>query len=127
MPFEKSSLLTTSDVDRGAMVEEQEFGQAPSAVPVKVEHSDALFSANEAQEFRSRWQGVQTAFVDEPRRAVEDADKLVATAVQRLSEMFSEERSKLEAQWGRGNDVSTEDLRVALQRYRACFTRLHSV
>jgi hypothetical protein len=65
--------------------------------------------------------------VDEPRRAVERADELVAQVIKRLAESFAQERSKLEGQWGRGDNVSTEDLRVALQRYRAFFDRLLNV
>jgi hypothetical protein len=65
--------------------------------------------------------------VDEPRKAVEQADGLVASAMKRLAEVFAEERSHLEQQWDRGDNVSTEDLRVALQRYRSFFDRLLSV
>ena len=83
-----------------------------------------LFSESEMGEFRSQWSKIQTGFVDEPRRTVEDADKLVAGVMQRLAEGFANERSGLEKQWGRGDNVSTEDLRVALQRYRSFFDRL---
>jgi hypothetical protein len=76
---------------------------------------------------RTRWKEIQTAFVDEPRKAVEQADGLVASAMKRLAEVFAQERSGLEQQWDRGDSVSTEDLRVALQRYRAFFDRLLSV
>lgn len=76
---------------------------------------------------RSRWKEVQTTFVDEPRKAVEEADGLVASAMKRLAEVFAEERSNLEQQWDRGDSVSTEDLRIALQRYRTFFQRLLSV
>jgi hypothetical protein len=86
-----------------------------------------LFLNNELEELRNRWNGVQTAFVDEPRRAVEQADGLVASAMKRLAEVFAEERSKLEHQWDRGDNVSTEDLRIALQRYRSFFHRLLSI
>jgi hypothetical protein len=86
-----------------------------------------LFPANELEELRNRWSGVQTAFVDEPRRAVEQADGLVASAMKRLAEVFAEERSELEQQWDRGDNVSTEDLRIALQRYRSFFHRLLSI
>ena len=72
-----------------------------------------LFSESEMGEFRSQWSKIQTGFVDEPRRTVEDADKLVAAVMQRLAEGFSNERSGLEKQWDRGDNVSTEDLRVA--------------
>jgi hypothetical protein len=91
--------------------------------------SDAapLFPSNELDGLRGRWNEVQAAFVDEPRRAVEQADGLVASAMKRLAEVFAEERSKLEKQWDRGDDVSTEDLRVALQKYRSFFQRLLSI
>ena len=83
-----------------------------------------LFSESEMGDFRSQWSTVQTGFVDEPRRTVEEADKLVAAVMQRLAEGFANERSGLEKQWDGGDDVSTEDLRVALQRYRSFFDRL---
>jgi hypothetical protein len=76
--------------------------------------------------FQRRWEEVQTRFVDEPRGAVEDADGLVANLMQQLAQGFAQERERLEAQWGRGEDISTEDLRVALQRYRSFFQRLLS-
>ncbi len=76
--------------------------------------------------FRRRWEGIQAGFVDEPRNAVEQADALVAELMQRLAETFSNERKTLEGQWDRGEDVSTEDLRVALTRYRSFFDRLLS-
>ena len=84
----------------------------------------ALFSELEMGDFRSRWSKVQTGFVDEPRRTVEEADKLVAAVMQRLAEGFANERSGLEKQWDSGDNVSTEDLRLALQRYRSFFDRL---
>jgi hypothetical protein len=83
-----------------------------------------LFSESEMKDFRSQWSTVQTAFVDEPRPTVESADKLVAAVMQRLAEGFANERSGLEKQWDRGDNVSTEDLRIALQRYRSFFDRL---
>lgn len=86
-----------------------------------------LFPENETTDFRTRWTEIQTGFVDEPRRAVEQADALVAEVIKRLADGFAEERSKLEGQWGRGDDVSTEDLRVSLRRYRSFFDRLLSV
>jgi hypothetical protein len=83
-----------------------------------------LFSEMEMGDFRSQWSKVQTGFVDEPRRTVEDADKLVAAVMQRLAEGFASERLGLEKQWDSGDNVSTEDLRLALQRYRSFFDRL---
>jgi hypothetical protein len=86
-----------------------------------------LFPADQAQDFRFRWDEIQTAFVDEPRQAVEQADSLVAEVIKRLAESFAGERSKLEEQWGRGGEADTEDLRIALQRYRSFFDRLLSL
>jgi hypothetical protein len=89
-----------------------------------VPESMPLFSEPEMVDFRSQWSKLQTGFVDEPRRTVEGADKLVVAVMQRLEEGFANERSGLEKQWDSGDNVSTEDLRVALQRYRSFFDRL---
>lgn len=91
------------------------------------EPNEPLFAANDTQDFRSRWEKIQIGFVDEPRKAVEQADELVASAIKRLAEVFSSERQKLEAEWDKNDNVSTEDLRVALRRYRSFFDRLLSV
>ena len=86
-----------------------------------------LFAPNDTQDFRSRWEKIQIGFVDEPRKAVEQADELVASAIKRLAEVFASERQKLEAEWDKNDNVSTEELRVALRRYRSFFDRLLSV
>ena len=101
-------------------------GQEPETLDraAAVSEPMPLFSESEMGDFRSQWSKLQSAFVDEPRRTVEDADKLVASVMQRLAEGFANERSGLEKQWDRGDNVSTEDLRVALQRYRSFFDRL---
>ena len=87
----------------------------------------ALFSPDEANSLRGQWDSIQVGFVDEPRQAVERADQLVAGAMKRLAEVFAAERERLEKQWDRGDSVSTEELRLALRRYRAFFGRLLSV
>jgi len=87
----------------------------------------ALFPERDAQDLRRRWSDVQTAFVDEPRKAVEQADSLVAEVMKRLADVFAHERQTLEGQWDRGGNVTTEDLRVALQKYRSFFDRLLAV
>lgn len=101
-------------------------GQEPETLDkaAAVSQPMPLFSEPEMGEFRSQWGKIQTGFVDEPRQTVEAADKLVAAVMQRLAEGFANERSGLEKQWDRGADVSTEELRVALQRYRSFFDRL---
>jgi hypothetical protein len=88
---------------------------------------EPLFDRGEAEEFRSRWFAIQSGFVDEPRNAVQDADELVAMVMKRLAEVFAVERERLERDWDSGDDVSTEDLRVALRRYRSFFDRLLAV
>jgi len=127
--------LTTTDVARTGP-SDQTAGPKPVASERSVSErtptgSDTqttpLFPSDELSNFRTRWSEIQTAFVDEPRRAVEQADGLVASAMKRLAEIFSEERTQLEQQWDQGDKVSTEDLRVAFQRYRTFFHRLLSM
>jgi hypothetical protein len=101
--------------------------ERPSAGRADRSATTALFPENETQDFHKRWTDIQTGFVDEPRRAVERADELVAEVIKRLADSFAQERSRLEGQWGRGDNVSTEDLRVALQRYRSFFDRLLNI
>src|SRR5690554_3774971 len=86
-----------------------------------------LFVREEADRFRSRWLDVQTGFVDEPRQAVEQADELVREVTDRLVDTFTRGRDDLERQWRAGEDVSTEDLRQSMQRYRSFFERLLSL
>ncbi len=85
-----------------------------------------LLNTQDTKTFRDRWSTIQTEFVDQPRKSVEQADALVAELMQKLAQSFAQEKGTLEGQWGRGQDVSTEDLRVALQRYRSFFDRLLS-
>jgi hypothetical protein len=112
--------------DRAVLEREPVAGQEPLSRPADVERT-VLFKDDESGQFRTRWTEVQSAFVDSPRSAVERADSLVAETMKRLAEMFSDERKKLEGQWDRGDNVTTEDLRLALQRYRAFFDRLLNV
>ena len=121
MADEQHDRLGTADLVREAdEVDAQDDGDANGS------GSEPLFAGEDAERFRSRWQEIQAGFVDEPRTAVQDADGLVAELMQRLAESFSNERSSLESQWDGDGDVSTEDLRVALQRYRSFFDRLLS-
>ena len=88
--------------------------------------SRPLLDAPETTSFTTRWREIQVDFVDRPRESVEQADGLVAELMQRLAASFADERGRLEQQWDGGDDVSTEDLRVALTRYRSFFDRLLS-
>jgi hypothetical protein len=88
------------------------------------ERLEPLFDPGREQELRERWHGLQARFVDDPRETVSEADSLVAELLRDLAQSFDEARSKLAGQWSSGEDVSTEDLRVTLQRYRSFFERL---
>ena len=119
----EQNTLTTEDIARS---------EEPRREPQEEMHGQengnaALLPENEAQDFRTKWERIQTGFVDEPRNAVEEADHLVASAMKRLADVFAEERARLEREWDRGDSVSTEDLRIALRRYRSFFDRLLSV
>jgi hypothetical protein len=102
-----------ADEPRGEAVE-----QPPVRRPNDEARLEPLFDDNVDRDFRNRWREIQTGFVDEPRRTVEQADELVAELMQRLAQSFSEQRSNLERQCDASDKVSTEDLRVALTRYR---------
>ena len=99
-------------------------GEGASAQPSS---ETSLFDGADLKDFRGQWDSVQAGFVDDPKRCVEQADSLVSAVVEQLSTGFAEARSRLEQQWSRGEDASTEDLRVALKRYREFFDRLLAV
>jgi hypothetical protein len=121
----KDEALTSADLAGAGPAPEFEPEPGP---PERREYVAAkttpLFAADESEHLRSDWAAIQTGFVDEPRQCVEKADQLVGRVVQRLAESLSQERSTLEGPWSKGDDVSTEDLRVALQHYRSFFHRL---
>jgi hypothetical protein len=128
---QRSARLSTADLARAANRAPENRGPERETNDRSAAHAEGsadaappLFPSEVTDDFRSRWMDVQTGFVDKPREAVEQADELVAEAIKRLAESFSQERSQLEAQWARDGDVSTEDLRIALQRYRSFFERL---
>jgi hypothetical protein len=90
-------------------------------------NGESLFGGIDLSGLRSRWDDVQAAFVDDPRDCVQKADHLVSDVVEQLTTGFAQTRSRLEEQWSRGHEASTEDLRLALKRYREFFQRLLSV
>jgi hypothetical protein len=117
---------TTEGAESTAGAEPSAAVADPDAEAARDGGEAPLLEADEGAELGSRWEAIQVTFVDDPRRAVEEADELVAHVMQQLAEGFARERETLEGQWTRGEDVSTEDLRVALQRYRSFFQRLLS-
>jgi hypothetical protein len=118
----RASLVPTATIDEQNMPSTQN-----ALTPSRTVEANPLFPDDELHNFRARWDQVQTSFVDEPRQAVEQADSLVANAVKRIAEQFAAERANLENQWAQGDNVSTEDLRQALRRYRSFFDRLLTV
>jgi hypothetical protein len=112
--------LTTAEIVKRPEVMPKDAGERGEA-------RTAMFPGGETESFRTRWHDIQADFVDSPRESVQKADELVAAIIQRLAEVFSTERARLEGDWGEGRDVSTEDLRQALQRYRSFFDRLLSL
>jgi hypothetical protein len=129
--------LSTADISGaqrppGQVEPKTDHAAKPEAEPTKAPNANIkgaapLFADAASTELRDRWTDVQTGFVDEPRAAVEQADALVAEVMKRLADSFATERQALEQQWSRGDDVSTEELRLALRRYRSFFDRLLSV
>ena len=106
-----------------ALAEQQkqvEAGAGSVAPPAETH----LISVDAATGYRARWTEIQAAFVDEPRQTLEHADGLVAEVIQLLTRSFADERGKLEAQWTSGEQVSTEEMRLAFQRYRTFFNAL---
>ncbi len=103
-----------------------EPSETETGISTDQSRTNSLF-ADDTSGLRSRWDDVQAAFVDDPKECVQKADTLVAEVVEQLTNGFSEARSRLEAQWSRGEEASTEDLRLALKRYREFFQRLLSV
>jgi hypothetical protein len=88
--------------------------------------NEPLLSPDRGEAFQGRWERIQVSFVDQPQESVRDADALVAELMQELATTFADERNRLEGEWARGEQVSTEDLRRALQHYRSFFQRLLS-
>ena len=124
MSEERTGLTTADLAGEGARDEHRALARDPEAGETAAH--EPLLDAGDTEAFRSRWRELQAGFVDEPQRVVEAADTLVAEVMQRLAQTFAAERESLEAQWAGGGEASTEDLRVALQRYRSFFERLLS-
>ena len=129
MSREDERHLGTADLAR--------MGDTPQAMPPQEMrrgdgdmHSEplaALFQGQAAEDFRRRWDAIQIGFVDDPRAAVQHADELVAQVLRSLAESFAQQRSEIESGLGNGDQGNTENMRIALQRYRSFFQRLLSL
>ncbi|MGH3001606.1 MAG: hypothetical protein ACRDM1_02875 [Gaiellaceae bacterium] len=116
--------FTTADLAQAGAAQGQDDGTGRDRAGAVDATTAPLFAPEETDRFRGEWKQVQGEFVDRPRDAVEQADSLVADLMQRLASQFSETRADLERRWDGQEDVSTEDLRVALTQYRSFFERL---
>lgn len=119
--------LTTGSESSTDQIEPSEVGTGSSTARTEPSTDKSLFAGADLSRLGSRWTDVQAAFVDDPKECVQKADALVAEVVEQLTVGFSEARARLEAQWARGEEASTEDLRLSLKRYREFFQRLLSV
>jgi hypothetical protein len=119
--------LDTGSASLGEPVDMTQTGAPAEGLERPQDTNQLLFADGELEGLRSRWTDVQSAFVDDPRDCVQKADSLVADVVEKLTSGFSQARSRLEEQWARGEEASTEDLRIALKRYRDFFERLLAV
>jgi hypothetical protein len=130
--------LTTADLAAAAEAPKSRREVDPELKEPVIENQDfhargedeqlaALFLPDAAKSFRARWDAVQIGFVDDPKQAVRKADELVAQVMKSLAETFSNERAELEGQVDQTEQASTENLRVALRRYRSFFQRLLSL
>ena len=125
-PFERAADRAAGH-DNPVVPNAMERGVTTDATSADDTRHTELFPDEELVGYRTQWESIQTGFVDQPRAAVEQADALVSQLVTRLTDVFARERSTLEGQWTKGSDVSTEDLRIALTRYRSFFHRLLSM
>jgi hypothetical protein len=103
---------------------EEQVPERETPTEVINEGLEPLFEDSEAKSFRTQWLNIQSKFVDNPRDSVKQADELVSSVLKSVTMGFSDRRVSLEKQWNSGENISTEDLRVALKRYRSFFDRL---
>lgn len=107
--------------------EQIEAGTKETGSPEREAGFAPLFDAAETERLRKYWPDIQRQFVDDPRVAVKGADELVTHVIRNIMGNFTDSRASLEKQWKDGDDISTEDLRLTLKRYRLFFDRLLSL
>lgn len=135
-PLTTADLAAASDTaQRARNAQQEDLPQSPDVENrnARVDRDEQqrqlapLFVPEAAEAFRSRWDAIQIGFVDDPNLSVRSADELVAQVMKSLAETFARERTQLEAQFKETEDTSTENLRIALCRYRSFFQRLLSL
>lgn len=124
MERERDVNETSEEQLRNEQIVEDRAPQMQAPMDTDREALEPLFENSDAERFRTQWLNIQSKFVDNPRASVKEADDLVANIVKSVTMSFSNRRVGLEKQWNSGEDISTEDLRVALKQYRSFFERL---
>lgn len=135
MSREDERQLSTADFARagerlpadGESARDPQYQEADSPAGDRAVHAEplaALFQPEAADDFRRRWDAIQIGFVDDPRAAVRNADELVAQVLRTLAESFAAQRADMDAGLGPDRQPNTENMRLALQRYRSFFQRL---
>lgn len=127
VPPEPSPAVDTATPAAETSAPSAEVPQAETVGEHEPSAGQVLFAGDDLADLRARWAGVQAAFVDDPKDCVQKADALVTDLVEQLTAGFAQARSRLEEQWSRGQEASTEDLRLALMHYREFFERLLAV
>ncbi|MHA6794559.1 hypothetical protein ACVGVM_13780 [Pseudonocardia bannensis] len=110
--------LTGDEGSAGATRPEQQVGRRDDNLATLIPH-------DRSASHRARWEALKADFVDDPRSAVRGADQLVGQVLDEIEDLFRRRRSELERDWN-DEQASTEDLRLALGRYRSFFDRLLS-
>ena len=125
----------STQADRAVAPDDMER-PAPAPVPVpetkaptrnEDDSLEPLFYPDAARDLRASVDAVQIGFVDDPKQAVRQADDLVRQVLDDLARSFSSERSALDGSADTASQASTENLRLALRRYRSFFQRLLSL
>ena len=120
--------MSTRPEERKIEIQPADRGTATAtSAPASNGRATPLFDGGEGDRFRGRWEAIQVSFVDEPRRSVEEAERLVGEVMKRLLDSLADERAQFETRWKRGEEISTEELRQGLRRYRDFFGRLLSL
>lgn len=116
--------VTDEEQMRREQIAENQVVENQSPTNTTDQQLEPLFEDEAARKFRSRWTVIQSKFVDDPRDSVKQADDLVADIIKSVTMSFADRRIGLEKQWNSGENISTEDMRQALKRYRSFFERL---
>ena len=104
-----------------------EEANSPQREVLPQNRGTAFIKQNQVEALQSRWQTIQMEFVDKPKGTVAKADQLIEEVIDRLEQLLTQKRDELKQEWGRSDEPTTEELRLALQHYRTFLNQLLSV